>query len=246
MALVRSFFYSWLVPPSLSIHRKFPLFLSFATSCILCTFASRINHSRIIKKKQKTNLATFITSILPSIEALERSEDLLIVTPGVSTDGELASTEQGIVLSAALSSSISSSYVTTLVSNVEACGGVAEYYDFMQRNPKWAARHNPDRQLLDICQAARLVIAYRMGTMLGTAEYRAEQNRTADAAPSSAPVPSNSLDGLSLESRPLFITMMGYSSDGSESVPHSVGFELGGIITLEEYHPEAKTEKQEL
>ena len=201
-----------------------------------------------MSKKQKTNLATFITSILPSIEALERSEDLLIVTPGVSTDGELTSTEHGIVLSAALSSSISSSYVTTLVSNVEACGGVAEYYDFMQRNPKWAARHNPDRQLLDICQAARLVIAYRMGTMLGTAEYRAEQNRTTedapssapvsstDAAPSSAPVPSNSLEGLSLESRPLFITMMGYSSDGSESVPHSVGFELGGIITLEEYH----------
>ena len=198
------------------------------------------------------NITTFFSTILPFIEDLEKEDELLLVLPSIdatvpggspaTVPGGSPSGPIGIVIGSDLALSINADYIQRMADYTRQCGSLEAYYDFRARNPKWAAKHNPDWLLLNICRAARLVIAYRYGLALGNAEYVSGLTGTAEPSPES-PEEHRVPEFPSLDSLPLFITMMGDSDDvQSHSItdsplPQSIGYELNGEITLEEYKP---------
>ena len=216
------------------------------------------HRSRKTSKRRKSetsnNLSAFFSTILPFIENLEKEDKLLLVLPSTSATVPggspsvtvpSASPEgltQGIVISSDLALSINADYLQRMADYTRQCGSLEAYYDFRARNPKWAAKHNPDQMLLNICRAARLVIAYRYGLALGNAEYASGLTGTAEPSPES-PEEHRVPEMPALDSLPLFITMMGSSDDvglspsgeRGEGSPQSIGYELAGEVTLEEY-----------
>lgn len=202
--------------------------------------AKHRKHIRSSKRKsigQSSFIDKFFSTILPVIENLEKDDLILLVLPQIEQSEQSALT-QGIVVSAELASSINADYVARMAANVNTCGSLEAYFDFRQRNPKWAAKHNPDQMLLNICRAARLVIAYRYGISIGNTQYVDGLSRPSDPSPES-PEEHRAPEFPSFDTIPLFITMMGspYDTDtaGGASIPQSIGYELNGEITLEEY-----------
>lgn len=185
---------------------------------------NRRKKSSSFKGDGRGSLSTFFSTILPFIEKLEEEDKILLVLP---TDDDKPT--QGIVCSEELTLLINADYLQRMADYTRQCGSLEAYYDFRQRNPKWAAKHNPDQLLLNICRAARLVIGYRYGLQLGNAEYASGLTGTAEPSPDS-PEEHRVPEFPSLDSLPLFITMM-----SDESLPQSIGYELAGEITLEEY-----------
>ena len=182
----------------------------------------------------EAGVGLFFTTVLPFIERLESEDKILLVLP---TDKD--NPTQGCVISDSLATEINIDYVARMADNVRTSGTLEAYFDFRQRNPKWAAKHNPDQMLLNICRAARLVIAYRYGLQLGS---------PTPASPEGEELHSSELPNL--DSLPLFITMMGGSlpdtgRSGGEAIPQSIGYELNGEITLEQYHPSENSAKLE-
>lgn len=212
--------------------------------------------SKSRKIETSNNLSIFFSEVLPFIEHLESEDKILLVQPPQPPRGSnnVASTSDthpsyspsgvggafGIVIGSDLALSINADYLQRMADYTRQCGSLEAYYDFRARNPKWAAKHNPDQLLLNICRAARLVIAYRYGLALGNAEYLANDDDTLRYDNDNSENPNNrnaeksSLSSsLSLDESPLFITMM-----SDESTPQSIGYELAGSITIEEYKPQ--------
>lgn len=166
---------------------------------------SHLKHNRAAKRKareQSSITETFFGTVLPFIEKLELEDKILLVIP-------VDDSAQGIVIGDELSSVYTQSYVEGTQSLIEQCGSVEAFFDRRLRNPEWYAKHNPDKELLTLIQAARLVISYRYGIHCG----------------------ENDVEPKDLTDMPLFITMMQF--DGK---PSAVGYELNGIITLENYN----------
>lgn len=169
------------------------------------------------------NITPFFSTILPFIEKLEKEDKILLVLP---IENNLA---QGIVIGDELSSVYTQAYVEGTQALIKQCGSVEAYFDRRLRNPEWYAKNNPDKQLLTLLKDARLVISYRYGLAIGNAEYADSENEPSN----NRNVEASQLP--SLEDMPIFITMMQF--DGT---PSAVGYELNGIITLENYKQDAE------
>lgn len=164
-------------------------------------------HSRSSKRKannQSSLSDVFFDSVLPFIEKLEREDKILVV---IQSDKDVP--VQGVVIGDELSSVYTKAYVEGTRTLIQQCGSVELFFDRRLRNPEWYDKHNPDKELLTLIQAARLVISYRYEIHCG----------------------ENDIEPKDLTDMPLFITMMMY--DGT---PSAVGYELNGIITLENYN----------
>lgn len=181
---------------------------------------SKRKHNRAKRKaKGKMSLPeAFFSTILPFIENLEKEEDILLVLPSENNR------TMGCVMSGELTNAINVSYLRHMADGTRLCGGLESFLTMRAQNPKFARKHNPDQFLLNICLAARYVIAYRYGLQIGTSEFMAQQE-VMPAMPS-------------LEEMPLFITML-----GEESQPLSVGYELDGVVVLERYEEKMKPEE---
>ena len=205
-------------------------------------------------------LESFFTDILPFIENLEKDDHILLVLPGIPERGTATHPEspeehrapespaltQGIVIGSDLALEINADYVQRMAEYTRQCGSLESYFDFRARNPKWAAAHNPDQLLLNICLSARLVISYRYGLTLGQQTLSAAQGGSSPSMGSTSSDENTAQHSLPIEGEgwgeglPLFITMM-----GDESVPHSIGYELDGEVTLEQYKESTKNSKNE-
>ena len=186
--------------------------------------AKHRKHNRAEKKASRRNsslVSSFFETILPFIEKLEKEDNILLVIPTEENNNVM-----GCVLSSELSNLINVDYVTRMAEGTRLCGSLEKFLELRSRDRKFASKHNPDQMLLNICQAARLVIAYRYGLKIGSREYLAEQKGEEIESTFTA-------EGWG-EGQPLFITMM---SD-EEDTPQSVGYELNGTITLENYNSE--------
>ena len=200
----------------------------------------------------EAGVGLFFSEVLPFIENLEKDDHLLLVIPELpphSGGGQGRGSSIGIVLDDYLSNLCNADYVQRMAEYTRQCGSLESYFDFRARNPKWAAAHNPDQLLLNICLSARLVISYRYGLALGHAEYASGLTGTEDPSLES-PEEHRVPEFPSIDSLPLFITMMGYSEDMQPlpfsggvggAVPHSIGYELNGEITMEAYKGSKKS-----